>query len=293
MVDVNVAYAFTAGMVATVNPCGFAMLPVYLGTFLGAAEPDGTQVGGGIARAIAVALAVSSGFLVVFAGAGVLVAWGSVSVGRWSPAVTVPIGLALVFVGTRLAFGWQPRIVLPRLDRGGRDRTMWSMFLFGVSYAIASLSCTLPVFSSVVGSTFSRTSFLSGLGTFVAYSAGMSLLLAALTVAIALARVGLVAGLRRTLPYVQRLSGVITALMGAYLTWYGVYAYRIQRSGPAARTGPLDLVNGWSAGAADRISGIDPITAALVLGLIISVGVLVALLRSLRHGEVPARRRGN
>mgnify|MGYP001611737333 FL=1 len=28
-------YAFGAGMVSTVNPCGFAMLPAYLGLFLG------------------------------------------------------------------------------------------------------------------------------------------------------------------------------------------------------------------------------------------------------------------
>ena len=35
MIDGAFAYAFTAGMVATVNPCGFAMLPAYLSYFLG------------------------------------------------------------------------------------------------------------------------------------------------------------------------------------------------------------------------------------------------------------------
>ena len=35
MIDAPLALAFTAGMVATVNPCGFAMLPAYLGYFLG------------------------------------------------------------------------------------------------------------------------------------------------------------------------------------------------------------------------------------------------------------------
>ncbi|HSJ36530.1 MAG TPA: hypothetical protein VLB85_15900, partial [Acidimicrobiia bacterium] len=29
--------AFAAGMISTVNPCGFAMLPAYLGYFLGGA----------------------------------------------------------------------------------------------------------------------------------------------------------------------------------------------------------------------------------------------------------------
>ena len=33
--DARLALAFSAGMVATVNPCGFALLPAYLSYFLG------------------------------------------------------------------------------------------------------------------------------------------------------------------------------------------------------------------------------------------------------------------
>ena len=35
VIDAPLAYAFGVGMVATVNPCGFAMLPAYLSFFLG------------------------------------------------------------------------------------------------------------------------------------------------------------------------------------------------------------------------------------------------------------------
>ena len=43
MIDAPLAYAFGVGMVATFNPCGFAMLPAYLSYFLGlegAERPD-------------------------------------------------------------------------------------------------------------------------------------------------------------------------------------------------------------------------------------------------------------
>ena len=50
--------------------------------------------------------------------------------------------------------------------------TLGSIFLFGVSYAIASISCTLPIFLVVVFGTLSRTNFVSGLATFVAYGWG-------------------------------------------------------------------------------------------------------------------------
>ena len=35
-----VGFAFGAGMVAAVNPCGFAMLPAYLSLYLGAREEE-------------------------------------------------------------------------------------------------------------------------------------------------------------------------------------------------------------------------------------------------------------
>ena len=35
MIDAPLALAFAAGLVATVNPCGFAMLPAYLSYFMG------------------------------------------------------------------------------------------------------------------------------------------------------------------------------------------------------------------------------------------------------------------
>ncbi len=280
MIDAHFAYAFTVGMVATVNPCGFAMLPAYLGYFLGIEGADAKDTTASLIRALVVGAVVSAGFLVVFAMAGAVVAWTSVSVAEFSPWPTVVIGAGLVVLGGALAWGWEPKVLLPRLDRGGRNRGLWSMFVFGLSYAIASLSCTLPVFSSVVATTFSRTSFVSGVATFVAYSAGMALLLMVLTVTLALAQRGLETSLRRALPYVQRISGAVMVVMGAYLVWYGIYEIRITRAGTASGQGPVDLVTGWSGSLTERIQGLDPLELALVLALVVAAVVLVALLRS-------------
>ena len=40
VIDAPLALAFTTGMVATVNPCGFAMLPAYLSFFIGIEDRD-------------------------------------------------------------------------------------------------------------------------------------------------------------------------------------------------------------------------------------------------------------
>lgn len=296
MIDAPFALAFTAGMVATVNPCGFAMLPAYLGYFLGLeggaggdADTPSEDATVGLIRALVVGAVVSAGFLALFAVAGGVVSWTSISVGELSPWLTVVIGGALVVVGVRFVNGWEPTLALPRLDRGGQNRGLWSMFLFGLSYAIASLSCTIGPFTSVVASTFSRESAASGVATFVAYGAGMGLLLMVLTVTLALARRGLVTGLRRVLPYVQRASGVLMVLMGGYLVWYGIYEIRLLRSGTSPGRGPVGVVTRWSSDLSERLVGTDAIQAALGLALVIAVVVLVALLRADR---VAARREG-
>ena len=44
---IPLGYAFGAGMVSAVNPCGFAMLPAYLGLYLGTRELSAASAGGG------------------------------------------------------------------------------------------------------------------------------------------------------------------------------------------------------------------------------------------------------
>ena len=57
MINGKFAYALTVGMVATVNPCGFAMLPAYLSFFLGTDHGDAHEPA---ARAVGRALRVSA-----------------------------------------------------------------------------------------------------------------------------------------------------------------------------------------------------------------------------------------
>lgn len=281
MLDAPLAAAFTAGMIATVNPCGFVMLPAYLGYFLGIDQGDDAKSGASISRALLVGTVVSAGFLLLFAVAGALVQWTSVAVGEISPWLTIIIGVLLFAMGIAFLAGWEPALALPRLDKGGRTRGLWSMFVFGISYAVASLSCTIGPFVAVVATTFTRESFASGVATFVAYGAGMALLLMVLTVSLALARDGVLAKLRRALPYFTRIAGGIMVIAGAYLAWYGVYEIRlIQQGRQDASRGPVGIVFRWSSDLQNWLGDLDPLQVALVLGLVVCAGVLIALLRS-------------
>lgn len=228
MLEGPFALAFGAGMVATINPCGFAMLPAYLSYFVGTDEPERRERS--LGRAAVVGGAVTAGFVVVFGIVGTIISNVSRALLDYVPYVTVAIGIALVVLAVAMLFGFEPVLRLPKLDKGTGSRELGSMFVFGVSYAIASLGCTIGPFLSVTATTFRHQSFLSGVVTFVVYGLGMGVVVVSLTVYSALARNGLVRRLRRAMPYVNRVAAVLLILSGAYVTYYGIYEIRLERS---------------------------------------------------------------
>lgn len=271
MIEAPLAIAFATGMLATVNPCGFAMLPAYLGFFLGL-EGNDRGVQASVARSLGVGLSVSAGFLAVFSVVGLAIYHLSASIDRYTPWATMIIGAVLVVLGIAMLRGYEPVVQLPKLNRGGRERTGQSMFVFGVSYAIASISCALPLFTSAVAGTFRRENLLSSLAVFVAYSLGMTLVLLALTVSMGMARQSIVKGLRRALPYVTRVSGALLVVAGAYLAHYGWYEMRV-RDGEGTDSWAVDTVTGWSSSIARWVDSVG----STRLGLLLALALLAVL----------------
>ena len=260
--------AFASGMLATVNPCGFAMLPAYLGFFLGL-DGDDRTVRTSVSRSLAVGLSVSAGFLLVFSMVGIATYHLSASVDAWTPTATIVIGVFVVGLGVAMLRGWEPVVRLPKLDRGGRTSDGRSMFVYGVSYAIASISCALPLFTGAVVGTFRREDAVASLGVFVAYALGMTLVLLVLTVSLGMARQGLVRRLRQVLPYVTRASGLLLIVAGAYLAHYGWYERRVRAGDVGDGSAAVDVVTGWSSSIAQWVNefGSGRVGLLLALGL--------------------------
>lgn len=214
--------AFALGMVALVNPCGFALLPAYLGYFLGFdGGPASESRLAALNRAQVVALSMSAGFLAVFGVLGLVLASTIVSFVGYLPWLTLVLGVALAALGVAMLAGYEPVLRLPKLEKGTGSRSVVSMFLFGVSYALASLACTIPIFLGAVGSVAADRTFVQRLGGFVSYGVGMGLLATGLTLAVAFGRKGLITAFRSLLPRIHLISAVILVVVGAYVAWYG------------------------------------------------------------------------
>src|SRR5919198_3498211 len=102
----TLSFAFFAGTVATVNPCGFALLPAYLARRLGADEgvrgaPEA------VAHALAVGAITSVGFVFVFGTIGTTISLGARELIHWLPWAGLGVGAALVAVGIAVLAGWR------------------------------------------------------------------------------------------------------------------------------------------------------------------------------------------
>ena len=218
-------FTFAAGMVSTVNPCGFAMLPAYLGLYLGAADAGSgaASTPSRLRQAAVVGLLVTAGMLLLFGSVGVVLSAGLTAVRSVIPWLGLIIGVVLAFAGAWIMLGG--KLNIGAFSRAAahmgdaRQVNLKSYFLFGLSYGTASLSCTLPIFIAVVG--FGTTSsFLTSLGQFVLYGLGMGTVILVLTLGMAVFKGAMVGGLRKTLPYIQPVSAAIMLVAGAYIVFY-------------------------------------------------------------------------
>ena len=220
MISATVTLAFTAGMVATFNPCGFSLLPAYIGAFVAGDEPD-DRADRRLIRAVRVAAAVSVGFVMVFSTLGLVIDRIASEARQQLPWVTIALGIILVVLGFATAAGWQPKLAIRslRLGAGARNGS-WVMIGYGITYAVASLSCTIGPFLAVTGAALTASP-MEAAATYAAYALGMGVIILALSIAAALAHTTIAHHMRRVTRVAPRVGGILMILAGLYAVWYG------------------------------------------------------------------------
>ncbi|MEV0419581.1 cytochrome c biogenesis CcdA family protein [Streptosporangium canum] len=279
--ELPLALALTAGAVAAFNPCGFAPLPAHLTMLL---TDDGTSRRGPMTRALVLSTAMTGGFVTVFGLLGLVVTPLPVLVGRHLPWATIVIGVFLIGFGIRSQAGRELPACVPGLPTGRPTAAPASLYGYGLSYAVASLSCTAGPFLAVVSASLTG----GGLATFVTYALGMGLVVALLSWTVALAHAAAVARMRRLLPYMSRISGVLLVLAGLYVAYYGWYELRVFAGGTAG-----DPVAGTATAVRGALSGRLEALGAGWIVVALAVPVLGAFaLRGLRRSARPAAETG-
>lgn len=273
----QLTFAFVAGTVATVNPCGFALLPAYLARQLGSGS-DHARRPDSLLRALTVGALTTVGFLLVFGTIGTGIALGARSLTRAIPWAALVIGVALVLAGTAVLFGRHIGIRLPFPARRPAGHGNGSVLLFGLGYGVASLSCTFPVFLVVVGTAITGET-LTGSLMFVAYALGMGTILTSLAIAAALSRSGLATSIRRLLPHVNRVSGGLLVLAGAYVVYYWAFFLSGGSSASGRWYAPVGAVNRLSSTLQSWFSQGSGQTVSVALAVLLAAFIAWALWR--------------
>jgi cytochrome c-type biogenesis protein len=277
--DGRLSLSFTTGLIAAVNPCGFVLLPTYLIYFLGMENLRPGAERASLPRALKVSLAVSAGFMSVFIVIGTITKLSTSWFLHNAEWISLPIGFALVVLGVAMLFGYRLPFTTPKLDIGQRDRTVRSMYVFGLAYAVASIGCTIGPFLGTVLGSFSTRGLRTGVAAIALYGLGMALVVTGLTVTLAFANTALLRTLRRGMAWFEQVAGVLLILTGVYLVWYW-YSNITDSSGGAV----VANTTGWSANLSNFVT--EHQTAVVIAATVVIGAAIVTAFRSQRRQQV-------
>lgn len=220
-------YAFGAGMVATANPCGILLVPSLVAFYLSGDDGEASAGARRAAKALELGLMATFGFVALFGVVGLVIGTGGLALASAFPVGGLAIGVILAALGLRLALsGGSLGFLAASRAMGGmrlRDDPR-SLFLFGVGYAVCSLSCTLPIFLVVAGSALAAGSALGAAAQFVSYALGMGLVLTLVILAAAFFQRAVSRSIRALVPYVHRLAASFLLGAGLFMIHYWLVA---------------------------------------------------------------------
>ncbi|WP_407270670.1 cytochrome c biogenesis CcdA family protein [Radiobacillus sp. PE A8.2] len=207
---------FTAGIVAAFNPCGIAMLPSYISYLIGAEDKKMSNLTA-IIRGMGLGVAMTIGFLIIFVVAGFLISLLGRGLVEYLPLLSLIIAISLSLFGLFMLIGKHLPIKTVSFQvKPGK----LSVFLYGIAYALASLSCTLPAFLLVISQSINENTIISIFINFVVYSIGMGLVITVITTASLISKQFVQRFLRKYIPVIEKISALIIFLTGLYLVYY-------------------------------------------------------------------------
>ncbi len=171
------------------------------------------------------ALAATVGFLVVFGSVGLILAAGGRVVGKFLPFAGLGVGVVIAGAGLYLLLSKRKLgIMAASRVNLGQGKGLRQVFLFGIAYAIASLSCALPIFLAaigfVAGQSLSTGAILEPIIGSVSYGLGMGAMLILATMGVVLFKDLVQRGLRAVFPYVEPIGNLAMVGAGLYLVYY-------------------------------------------------------------------------
>ena len=279
MFDIELVLPFSLGIVTAINPCGFAMLPTWLGYFIGRDTADNQARPEQVIRGLFVSLILTTTFVGVFGFLGFVISHlvNEETIAQKTPWITVILGALLIPYGFSLLFKNNQKKVFLLNRRGPASNEMLSVIGFGVSYAVVSVGCSAPLFLLQISGSFSREGIFEGTIIFLTYALGLGAVVTVSTLSLALARGGLVRNVRKVLPCVDLIGALSLMVGGAYLFIYGIYEIRTLNSPGSGTNQIVEKINDLQSHLTIWISEVGGLEVGLALWLIVLTFIIWGL----------------
>jgi cytochrome c-type biogenesis protein len=227
--------SFSAGLVAVFNPCGFALLSVYFASFLNRNKRieyknNSSKYFLKIYDPIYVSTVVMIGFVIIFFIFGITLSAGFYAIKNTFSYFGLIISIFLfaygffILSGGNIYFNKLQKIA-NLLDSKNTNSSKF-YFIYGLSYGITSLSCTLPIFMSIVFSlsNMSKIEFL--LRDFILFSVGTWVALLSVSFALLFLNI-IVQKIKFFLSIYKYISSLVLIISGSYLILYWLSDFKI------------------------------------------------------------------
>ena len=221
-------FSFVSGMLATVNPCGFVMLPVYISMFLSSKERQVNQSNFvyKLLNIFKISISLGLGFLIIFGAVGLAVTGGLLFIQPILSWLSTLIGFFLVGLGIYTFSGKSLYLSFPQKlsykINISQDSKFKSIFLYGLSYGIASISCTLPLFIALISNAINSGGLTNGIKQFISYSLGMTSVILVITLFASFIKNFSLLKKTSLTKFYQYPAGLIITLVGMYLIIYWI-----------------------------------------------------------------------
>lgn len=212
-------FSFVQGVLAFLAPCAVALLPGYIAAFISRNTKGNPALKTRLYRGFKLAFLSIAGILVIYSIAGVMIIAASQVLKDYMKWITVGMGVILIILGILMVLGKNVSFSV-NMNRTTSGSESIEAFIFGIAYAIGALGCLFPLFLVVATQAMAAPTVLEGGSYIGAYFAGISgMMISTITLSI-FAKDFLMKYLRKILPHMEMITGVLLIGAGAYVIYY-------------------------------------------------------------------------
>lgn len=215
------SFSFLAGVGSFFSPCSVALIPAYIGYYLGS-QNQALHVKERILHGLKAGSLAGFGLISVFILAGVIFSIFANVLKSVSFYLGIGTGALLIFLGILMIANRNLGITLPLgFVKVNPDR-LRNFYLFGVVYALGSLGCSLPLFLLVISQGLNTANYIFALFNFLIYSVTISGLMVGFSILTAISKGTTMSLLQRPLSTIKTLGSLLMIAAGSYLIYFQV-----------------------------------------------------------------------